>query len=299
MNMPVITNVWSKVIENGGEFFSMAVVESTANFIFKVNKQGNNIILEGTAGLNMPEGIIAIKDGLLQEISLSRPGPGVTLVELKLEHPAYFQVEVVHGVPVRTLISAGREFLKELFIDKKIIVDPGHGGPDHGCRGPVNLLEKNVVIPIALNLEKLFHQVGAKTVFTRRNDENIPFRKRIYLAKKEKADLFLSIHTHSCNDCKSGGSMVLYNPFSERSDILARWVIGELTEMLKVSARGVGEAPELKIMGDIPAVSIEVVTISNWVEEGLLRSPTVHWKAARGIFNGVKKYFVTRRGECG
>ena len=34
------------------------------------------------------------------------------------------------------------------------------------------------------------------------------------------------------------------------------------------------------------------MTITNWVEEGLLRSPTIHKKAAEGIFNGVKNYFA-------
>lgn len=297
MKMPVITNVWSKVIGNNGEFFSTAVVESTADFVFNVNKQGNNIIVEGKACLNLPEDVVKVKDGLLQEICLSQPESGVFLVELRLEHPARFQTEVVQGIPVRTIISVDRSFLKELFTDKKIIIDPGHGGNDQGYKGPVNLLEKNVVIPIALNLQGLFQQVGVKATLTRRNDEDVLPRRRIYLARKETPDLFLSIHTHFCRNPGICGSVVLYNPFSEKSRVLALLVLAELAGMLKVTARGIGEAPELKLLGDVPAVLIEVVTISNWVEEGLLRSPTVHQKAAQGIFNGVKKYFALGSGE--
>jgi N-acetylmuramoyl-L-alanine amidase len=48
----------------------------------------------------------------------------------------------------------------------------------------------------------------------------------------------------------------------------------------------------LAIPGDIPGVKVEVVTITNWVEEGLLRSPTIHKKVAEGIFNGVKNYYA-------
>ncbi|RJQ25164.1 MAG: hypothetical protein C4589_11610 [Peptococcaceae bacterium] len=297
LKMPVITNVWSKVVEDNGRFFSTAVVESIAEFGFKVNKQENGIVLEGNARLNIPEGIVIVKDGLLQEISLSQLAPEVVLIELKLEHPADFRVEVLPGIPVRTVISAGRGFLKELFADKKIVIDPGHGGTDHGGRGPVNLLEKNVVVPIALSLEGLFRQAGAKTTLTRRHDGNITLRQRIYPAKKEKADLFLSIHTRFCKDCNSGGSVVLYNPFSGQSNILAWWILAELSQVLKITARGIGEGSELKMLGEIPAVSIEVVTISNWVEEGLLRSPTIHRKAAQGIFNGVKNYLFFGKGE--
>jgi N-acetylmuramoyl-L-alanine amidase len=296
--MPVITSVWSKVVEEDGRFFSTAVVESTVEFVFKVNKQDNGIVLKGDARLNMPEGFVAVKDGLLKGISLSQPAPEVVLIKLELEHPADFRVEVLPGIPVRTIVSADRGFFEKLFGGKKIIIDPGHGGTDCGHRGPVSLLEKNVVVPIALNLEGLFRQTGAKTALTRRNDDNIPFRRRAYLAKKEKADLFLSIHTRFCKDCNSGGSVVFYNPFSRQGNILARLILAELSQVLKIAARGIGGSSELKMLGEMPAVSIEAVTISNWVEEGLLRSPTIHRKAAQGIFNGVKNYLVFGKGEC-
>jgi N-acetylmuramoyl-L-alanine amidase len=56
--------------------------------------------------------------------------------------------------------------------------------------------------------------------------------------------------------------------------------------------RGIKEKKEYATLGSMPAIEVEVVTITNWVEEGLLRSPTMHKKAAEGIFNGVKNYLA-------
>ncbi|NPV52562.1 MAG: F420-0:Gamma-glutamyl ligase [Firmicutes bacterium] len=47
-----------------------------------------------------------------------------------------------------------------------------------------------------------------------------------------------------------------------------------------------------------PIITVEAVCISNWVEEGLLRSPVFKERVADGIFNGVKRFFAEReRGE--
>lgn len=43
---------------------------------------------------------------------------------------------------------------------------------------------------------------------------------------------------------------------------------------------------------EIPAVEVEVVTITNIVEEVFLRGLTIQERAAEGITNGLIKYFA-------
>lgn len=291
---PRITNIWSKMIENdGGDLFTRVVIESTEAFEYETSRRGNDIVLEASgAVVNMPEGSIEVNDGLVREISLSQTGPDTATVVICPEHPTGFEIEVSEGIPVRIAIILERTFLVKLLKGKKIVIDPGHGGEDWGGKGPVNLIEKNVVVPIANNLKKLFEQKGARVLLTRNGDENISLDRRIIMAINEKADLFISIHTYSNEDSKVGGAAVLYGSSCRESPDIAKLIKEGLIKKLKLVDRGLKESPEYAALDGIPAVEVEVVAITNWVEEGLLRSPTVHKKAAEGIFNGVKNYFA-------
>lgn len=80
--------------------------------------------------------------------------------------------------------------------EKRIIVlDPGHGGQAKGAVGPTGLKEKDVVLDIARRLQKVLNDSGGYQVYlTRQGDYEVSLVSRRDLAKKKKADLFLSIH---------------------------------------------------------------------------------------------------------
>jgi N-acetylmuramoyl-L-alanine amidase len=89
---------------------------------------------------------------------------------------------------------------------RTIVIDPGHGGHDPGAIGPTRLREKDVALAIAKALKRKFDLVGrgfgvSRVVLTREDDRFIPLHERTAIAKKEKADLFISIH---CNAAKNG-----------------------------------------------------------------------------------------------
>jgi len=210
--IPRITNIWSKVVEDeGGSLFSRLVIESTGSFETRVKQQGNVIILEGLGVVaNMPVGPVEINDGLLRNALLEQPGPDRIIVAIETEHPAEFDLEVAGELPVRTSVTLDRSFITSLFKGKKIVVDPGHGGKDTGGRGPVNLVEKNVVVPIALNLKKILEQAGATVFLTRQEDRVVSLRERVSIAKEKKAGIFVSIHTNTSRDTRVSGAAVLY-----------------------------------------------------------------------------------------
>ena len=94
---------------------------------------------------------------------------------------------------------------KELVLDESsppkrplIVIDPGHGGEDHGAKGIDGLLEKNVVLDISKELEQLLKdRLRAKTFLTRSTDIFIPLAERTKLANDRNADLFVSIHANA------------------------------------------------------------------------------------------------------
>ncbi len=80
----------------------------------------------------------------------------------------------------------------------RIVIDAGHGGHDDGTIGANGVLEKDVVLDVALRLATLVQtRLGAEVVLTRSDDTFVPLTERTAIANQHKADLFLSIHANS------------------------------------------------------------------------------------------------------
>jgi N-acetylmuramoyl-L-alanine amidase len=243
------------VVENeGGLLFSKVIIESTGTFETAVKRQDSKIILEGSGVMtNMPVGSVEVNDGLISCVSLDQTAPCRIVAVTETEHPAEYVLEVTGEMPVRTSITLERSFITRLFRGKKMVIDPGHGGEDVGGRGPVNLVEKNVVMLIAINLKKMFEQAGAEVFLTRQEDNAVSSKERMKAAKDLKADLFISIHTNTNPNNKISGAAVLYSPSSRDSADLAGHVKEELLKKLKLVDRGIKEKKDYKILDSIPA----------------------------------------------
>lgn len=82
--------------------------------------------------------------------------------------------------------------------DFTVVIDPGHGGHDHGAPGRITN-EKSVNLAVALKLGELLKNEckDIKVVYTRSNDTFVPLQGRADIANKANGDLFISIHTNS------------------------------------------------------------------------------------------------------
>lgn len=104
---------------------------------------------------------------------------------------------------------------------KTVVIDPGHGGKDPGAPGKTSATsEKHIVLKIS----KLFGQKiqaaypDVKVVYTRNSDVFLELKERVNVAKRNNADLFISMH---CNSNKSsqpyGASVHILGPKSKNS----------------------------------------------------------------------------------
>ena len=99
----------------------------------------------------------------------------------------------------------------------RVVIDAGHGGHDTGTIGPGGLMEKDLVLDVALRLGKLITQrLGAQVVYTRSGDVFIPLEDRTKIANEERADLFISIHANSSPERTATGVETYY--FNLNSD---------------------------------------------------------------------------------
>ena len=79
--------------------------------------------------------------------------------------------------------------------DLIIAIDAGHGGEDPGAIGQRGTREKDVVLKIAKELEKLVkRERGMKPLMVRTGDYYIGLKQRVKKAQIAQADLFISIH---------------------------------------------------------------------------------------------------------
>jgi N-acetylmuramoyl-L-alanine amidase len=93
--------------------------------------------------------------------------------------------------------------------DVVIAIDAGHGGEDPGAIGKHKTHEKVVVLQIARELKKAIDaEPGMRGVLTRDGDYYIPLRERYEKARKERADLFVSIHADAFKKSEVQGSSV-------------------------------------------------------------------------------------------
>jgi N-acetylmuramoyl-L-alanine amidase len=125
----------------------------------------------------------------------------------------------------------------------RVVIDAGHGGKDTGTIGHGGLLEKELVLDVALRLGKLIRQqLGAEVIYTRSDDTFIPLGERTAMANRMRADLFISVHANSSADSSATGVETYYFNLhgdkkaldvAMRENASAESAISDLNDLLK------------------------------------------------------------------
>jgi len=106
-----------------------------------------------------------------------------------------------------------------------IMIDPGHGGEDPGAHGKYKTREKDIVLKIGRRLKALIDkESNMKAYMTRNEDVFIPLRVRVAKARKQRADLFVSIHADAFTSRAARGSSVFALSTSGATSAAARFL---------------------------------------------------------------------------
>ncbi len=109
--------------------------------------------------------------------------------------------------------------------DFVVAIDAGHGGKDPGASGAGGTHEKDIVLQIAKRLKaRLDRAPGMSGVLIRDGDYYVPLRKRMQIARKNHADLFVSIHADANPNRRLTGSSVYILSQNGASSEAARWL---------------------------------------------------------------------------
>ena len=112
-----------------------------------------------------------------------------------------------------------------------IAIDAGHGGEDPGAKGRRGTYEKHVTLAIAKEMKALIDKdPKMRAVLIRKSDYYVALRKRVEIARKVQADLFVSIHADAFKKSHARGSSVF--ALSERgaTSAAARWLAAKENE---------------------------------------------------------------------
>lgn len=185
-----------------------------------------------------------------------------------------------------------------------ILIDPGHGGIDGGARSKNGTIEKNINLLISEKLKKELEASGYIVYMTRTEDSELDSRKakdlsaRCQMKKDTKCDAFISIHQNMFPQESCFGSQVWYAS-NDNSKVLAENIQSSMKETIDDKNKRVAKGAEkqYKILRDGyegACVIVECGFLSNYEEEQKLKTDEHQSKIAKGITEGVNKYFENK-----
>ncbi len=194
------------------------------------------------------------------------------------------------GVEIKTIKGS---CINKPLKGKLIMIDPAHGGKGgEGHTGSQGLEEKDINLSISLYLEKELQDLGAKVFLTRREDEIVHLDDRARMANDIMPNFFISIHQNYFSHPSKSGTEVYYFKGDMAAKELAKEIMKALTEDLKTLDRGIKPADFFLLRSVIvSSVHVEVVYISNPVEEAMLMDTDFRKKAAKSIAKGLVNFY--------
>ncbi len=147
----------------------------------------------------------------------------------------------------------------------RVVLDPGHGGHDTGTISKSGLMEKDLVLDLAIRLRSFLQErMGMEVILTRETDVFLPLEERTALANRNKADLFISIHANSSRNSKINGVETFFLSWANskedqelaiRENAAASSTVADLQDLVRKIAKNekIGESRELAsyIQGDL------------------------------------------------
>jgi len=179
--------------------------------------------------------------------------------------------------------------IKSQFIQKPhiftIVIDPGHGGRDPGAISKSGVKEKDVVLAIAKKLANQINQSPQMHAFLTRNaDYFVPLRKRLELARKNEADLFIAVHADAYfNDDAMGASVYALSSRGATSEA-ARWLAqrDNYSELDGIELDGLQDRSVMlrSVLIDLAQTSTiqESIEVGNAILRALAKVSALHYK---------------------
>ena len=183
----------------------------------------------------------------------------------------------------------------------RVVIDPGHGGRDPGAVGAV--IEKEVVLDVALRVAALLRAAGVDVVLTRDRDGELNPDKNTDLTMRARmgtpgTQLFVSIHVNAMearSALRGYGVETWWNPNHPLSSTLAALLQNNVVNETGAYSQGLKNSQSLAVLRNsrIPAALIEIGYTSHPVDGQNLQDTNYRDRVALGIAQGIREALVT------
>ncbi|QNA44714.1 N-acetylmuramoyl-L-alanine amidase [Lacibacter sediminis] len=171
-----------------------------------------------------------------------------------------------------------------------IAIDAGHGGSNKGAFGLTGVMEKDMTLAIAKELQAALEAEGAKVVTTRTRDTTYDNHDRYTVFQQANPHLLISIHLNSSADpVRIKGVSTYYKHIGYRP--LTKTILQRMLDM------GLGEYGNignfnfiLNGFTEFPNVLVETLFISNPEDEANLLDPAYRKQMADAIVKGINDW---------
>jgi N-acetylmuramoyl-L-alanine amidase len=235
-------------------------------------------------------------DNLSMEVNTAEgPDSYRLLVEPGFEMAAFARrwvgTKLVIDIYKPPLVSA-----ENVFKDKTIIIDPGHGGLDSGAIGPGDIHEKDAVLAMSLYLRDMLVAEGARVIMTRTEDEFVNLYDRPERIDQYNADLLISVHVnahaHNTRATEIHGLMILYN--YAHNEALAEIMLSTMEAETELPAFRTWRRNIAVIRHpQVPSVLVEAGYLMHPEDNRHILQPAGQKKLARAMKEGIKNYFLS------
>ena len=210
--------------------------------------------------------------------------------------------KVVGGRPHMLRESEAFRHSGPALVGKRIVIDPGHGGPDPGMvvpEGPLRWAEADIAFDLAARLEGRLAAAGMQVHLTRgpRPAHRLAERDRAKLANDLDADLLISLHCDgSANPAASGVATYHYGSDSGATSTVGERLAG-LVQREIVARTGLRDCRthaktwDLLRLTRMPAVRVEVGYLTSPEDRARLVDPMFRERAIEAVMAAVQRMF--------
>ena len=194
-----------------------------------------------------------------------------------------------------------------------VVLDPGHGGREHGAVGPGGISEKDLNLKIALETAAELRRRGYSVLLTRTTDSRIPVVVRAEIARAVDAAVFVSIHHNGGARRRSTdpGTETYHQASNPNSTRLAGLLYEKLhaafsrydidwRDTVYQGANAIIRSRDrkdfygiLQYTPGMTSVITEAAYLDNRAEERLLSDPATQTAEADAIAEGIVSYLTT------
>lgn len=180
----------------------------------------------------------------------------------------------------------------------KILLDPGHGGPeDSGAVGPTGYPEKAVVLIVSKLVRDQLVAKGATVYMTREEDIDLGLQERVDMIEKLQPAIAISLHYNALPDDGDAENTKGIGTFwyNTQAHSLAMFLHNYLVKELNRPSYGVfWNNLALTRPHTTPAVLLELGFMINPVEFEWISNPQEQQKLAVALADGITQWLMTR-----